>query len=195
MKFKILLALLMGFFVLTGCEKKDEQSANSEPEITQSAENENIPAESTIGTNYTAPFSLTFTNNQILNMQKNKNGFSIENGGKTTLFAFFASWCDACTIQASALNTLVEKYGDKLDVVAVLIADEISLDELKEYEKKVKAKFKIAYGEANDFFTGTLGGISEIPYLVVYDKKGKFSAQYFGLIPEEILTLEMEKIL
>ena len=195
MKFKILLNLALVFFVLAGCEKKGEESAQSE-QSTQSEQTQisNQPQESTLSANYNAPFSLTFTNGQILNMQKNKNGFSIENGGKPILFAFFASWCDACTIQANALNTIVAKYGDKLDVVAVLIGDEIELDALKEYEKKIKAKYKIAYGEANDFFANTLGGIAEIPYMVIYDKKGEFSAQYFGLMPEEILTIEMERI-
>ena len=195
MKFKILLNLALIFFLFVGCEKKDE-------EATQTAQNEqnkqtqisNQEQESTLSANYNAPFSLTFTNGQILNMQKNKKGFSIENGGKPTLFAFFASWCDACLIQTNVLNAVTEKYGDKIDIIGILIGDEIDLDGIKEYEKFIKAKYKIAYGEANDFFANTLGGITEIPYMVIYDKKGEFSTQYFGLIPEEILTLELEKI-
>ena len=30
--------------------------------------------------------------------------------------------------------------------------------------------------------------------MAIYDEKGEFSAQYFGLMPEEILMTELEKI-
>ncbi len=126
-------------------------------------------------------------------MELEKQGFNIDNNSTVTLFAFFTPWCDACAVQVSALNAAKQAYSGKLDIIGVMIGD-ANLDDAKNYASAHEVNYAIAYGEGTDFFTKALGGINEVPYMAIYDEKGEFSAQYFGLMPEEILMTELEKI-
>ena len=188
MKFRFFLALFTAFLFLTGCGSDAEQS-----KVESNATQPQPETEAVIQVDYTAPFSLQLNNGKILNMQKTKQGFRIDNNSTVTLFAFFTPWCDACAVQVSALNAAKQAYSGKLEIIGVMIGD-ASLDDAKTYASAHEVNYAIAYGEANDFFIKALGGINEVPYMAIYDEKGEFSAQYFGLMPEEILMTELEKI-
>lgn len=188
MKFRFFLALFTAFLFLTGCGSDEEQS-----KIESNATQPQSETEAVIQVDYTAPFTLQLNNGKILNMQKTKQGFRIDNNSTVTLFAFFTPWCDACAVQVSALNAAKQAYSGKLEIIGVMIGD-ASLDDAKAYASAHEVNYAIAYGEANDFFIKALGGINEVPYMAIYDEKGEFSAQYFGLMPEEILMTELEKI-
>lgn len=188
MKFHFFLALFTAFLFLAGCGSDEEQS-----KIESNATQPQPETEAVIQVDYTAPFSLQLSNGKILNMQKTKQGFRIDNNSTVTLFAFFTPWCDACAVQVNALNAAKQAYSGKLDIIGVMIGD-ANLDDAKTYASAHEVNYAIAYGEANDFFIKALGGINEVPYMAIYDEKGEFSAQYFGLMPEEILMTELEKI-
>lgn len=185
MKFINLIIFLIMLLFVTACEKKDDEKSTinieteSEPVITQ---------------NYDAPFSLHFTDGSILNMQKTKNGYRIENNSTATLFAFFSPWCPPCQVQSPILNNIQENFKGKLQVIGVLVGENLTNDDAKVFAQDNNVTYKISQGNQNDFFAKTLGGVNEVPFIVIYDEKGKFFSQYFGVIPEEILTTEIQRI-
>ena len=192
MKFCFFLALFTAVLFLAGCGD-DEDKKSSDTPTEANATQPQSETEAVIQVDYTAPFTLQLSNGKILNMQKTKQGFRIDNNSTVTLFAFFTPWCDACAVQVSALNAAKQAYSGKLDIIGVMIGD-ASLDDAKAYASAHEVNYAIAYGEGTDFFTKALGGINEVPYIAIYDEKDEFSAQYFGLMPEEILMTELEKI-
>ena len=67
-------------------------------------------------------------------------------------------------------------------------------DDAKVFAIDNNVTYKISQGSENNFFANALGGVSEVPFIVIYDEKGRFFSQYFGIIPEEILTTEIQRI-
>ena len=137
---------------------------------------------------------MKFVNLSILKMQKNKNGFKIDNNGTATLFAFFSPWCPPCQVQSPILNNIQENFKEKLQVIGVLVGENLTNDDAKVFAIDNNVTYKISQGSENNFFANALGGVSEVPFIVIYDEKGKFFSQYFGVIPEEILTTEIQRI-
>ena len=129
MNFKILMPLFICAFLIIGCEKKDDR------------EDVEIKQEPTLTQNYNAPFSLNFTDGTTLNMQKINNGFKM-NTQKPTLFMFFANWCAPCDIQNGILNNINKNFGDKIEIIAILIDNEISLEEAKQIQNDKKINYK-----------------------------------------------------
>ena len=183
MKFVNFIIFITMLLFVTGCDKKDEKKVDIKTE-----------KEAVITQDYTAPFSLHFTDGTILKMQKNKNGFKIDGNGTATLFAFFSSWCPPCQVQAPILNNIQNNFSDKIQVVGVLVGDNATKDDALVFATDNNISYKISQGEQNNFFANALGGVNEVPFIVIYDEKGKFFSQYFGIIPEEILNAELQRI-
>lgn len=162
--------------------KSEPKTASKTPLIEQNT---------TLSTDYTKPFRLNLTDKNFIKMQKTKNGFSIKNNATMTIFAFFASWCEACRVQNEILNSIAVKYASNVQVIGVLINDDI--DKNATYAFADNLKFPVAFGESNDYFAGALGGVAGIPFMVMFDNKGKIIENFSGLVPEEILSTEIER--
>lgn len=183
MNLKFLTIFFIAIFLITGCKQKND-------EIDEKVE---IKEEATLTQNYNAPFSLNFTDGTTLNMQKISQGFKMELK-KPVLFMIFANWCAPCDIQSEILNNIQKNFGDKIEIIGILLDDEANLEEAKKIQDEKKINYKLAFGSSNSFFASTLGGINDIPFIAIYDEEGMFFSQYFGLIPEEILTTELQRI-
>ncbi|MBO7476153.1 MULTISPECIES: TlpA family protein disulfide reductase [unclassified Campylobacter] len=185
MKFVNFIIFITMLLFVTGCDKKSD----NEEKVDIKTEKEAVLTQ-----DYTAPFSLHFTDGTILKMQKNKNGFKIDNNGTATLFAFFSPWCPPCQVQSPILNNIQENFKEKLQVIGVLVGENLTNDDAKVFAIDNNVTYKISQGSENNFFANALGGVSEVPFIVIYDEKGRFFSQYFGIIPEEILTTEIQRI-
>ena len=113
MKFRFFLALFTAVLFLAGCGD-DEDKKSSDTPTEANATQPQSETEAVIQVDYTAPFTLQLSNGKILNMQKTKQGFHIDNNSTVTLFAFFTPWCDACAVQVSALNAAKQAYSGKM---------------------------------------------------------------------------------
>lgn len=181
MKFRFLIiAFLLLFFV--GCDdKKTQKSApTANREVAELSENLN------------RTFSLNFDDNQTLSLKKTPKGYDISDK-QNYIFSFFTQDCEACEIQNQILQNLLATKNDKNFKVVGLMID-TNATQSKDYAKNLGLKFQISLSEENKFFLKTLGGIEKIPYMLWVDKNGKIVADYTGLVSEEFLINELERL-
>ncbi|CZE47670.1 TlpA family protein disulfide reductase [Campylobacter geochelonis] len=186
MKLKyILIPVLLLFFA--GCGDKDDKKSDSDTNLTQTSE-------AVLTQNTNAPFTLNFADGGVMSIEKTESGLNIADNSTATLFVFFATWCPPCLAEIPSLNNLQEKYKDELKVVGVLMEDK-NLDEINSFITDKKIKYQISIGSSNDTFAKTLGGIVGIPYMVLYYPDGKYARHYFGVIAQEMLDKDIQKVL
>lgn len=191
MKFRNLFITCLLVF-LVGCDSKDGKDSKEE-QNTKEVEVIQTPAtKAELTQNLNAPFSLEMIDGKTFNMMRKESGFDMGDGSYATLFAYWATWCPPCIAEIKPLNNLSKNFGNKLKIISVLVNDPISDDELKEFV----AKYDINYSITRDSETliKSIGGIKGIPFMVLYDSKGNYDRHYFGVIAEEMLQKDIEKL-
>lgn len=189
MKKTLLIIPFLALF-LGGCgdENKSEASQTKTSEASQSV---SVPSQSA---SLEAPFDLTLIDESKMTLQKFDKGFKVEGNDEAILFNFFATWCPPCKAEIPHLNNLNDKFKGKLKIVSVLMEDK-SKDEIDAFMKKYKINFDVAYGEGNSRFAKALGGVVGIPYIVLYKPNGEYATHYVGLVPEEMLESDINKVI
>lgn len=178
------LALTLLFAVIfSGCEsEKQEENAD------YNASSSSLSA----GTNTILNVTLKFDNREDLFIKIKNKELEFDNEQKATLFVFFTTWCLPCTAAVPSLNNLQEKYKDSFNVVGVLL-EEVSSEQLEEFIRVNNISYPITTGDSAFELAQGIGGISSIPSLLLYDLNGKFVNQYLGLIPQEMLDIDIQK--
>ncbi|WP_297574398.1 TlpA disulfide reductase family protein [uncultured Campylobacter sp.] len=176
----IIITLLLLFFV-TACDKKEKK--------TKEDNSSTIESEAMLSENLERPFFLTLSDGTILNLQKNRDDYSIESDF-ATLFVFFTTKCKACLVETPILNNISFKFQDDLQIIGVML-DDIDDNKSAKFIEKNSIAYPISRGEQNKFLLRTMGEIENIPYMVFFDKSGKRRASYLGVIPQEMLEKEL----
>lgn len=180
--------------LLSGCDNENISDANktsdATPPTTTSAPTQSQSASASLE----APFELTLMDESKMTLQKFDKGFKVEGNDEAILFNFFATWCPPCKAEIPHLNNLSDKFKGKLKIVSVLMEDK-SKDEIDAFMKKYKINFDVAYGEGNSRFAKALGGVVGIPYIVLYKPNGEYATHYVGLVPEEMLESDINKVI
>ena len=193
MKINLLIIPFLALF-LSGCDNENKSDANktsdATPTTTMSAPTQSQSASASIE----APFELTLMDESEMTLQKFDKGFKVEGNDEAILFNFFATWCPPCKAEIPHLNNLSDKFKGKLKIVSVLMEDK-SKDEIDAFMKKFKINFGISYGENNFLFAKALGGVVGIPYMVLYKPNGEYATHYVGLVPEEMLESDINKVI
>lgn len=137
-------------------------------------------------------FNLDLGNAELLNIRSSSDKLEFVSNDKAILFVFFTTWCEPCLAELPHLNKLQEKYKDNFNIIGVLLED-ISKEELAQFVSKHNINFKIAQGENNFLFAQSVGGIHGIPTMLLYSSSGIFSNKYLGIIPQEMLDIDIQK--
>ncbi|TQR33058.1 TlpA family protein disulfide reductase [Campylobacter sp. MIT 99-7217] len=172
--------VLFFLFIFQACDKKEEPM------------DQNITMSAVLEQGEKLNFSLKFTNEKVLAINAESSSVVFENEQKATLFMFFTTWCEPCTAQIVSLNKLNEKYKDSFNVVGILLEDK-SDEEINAFVQEKQINYDIATGEGNYLFAKSVGGINGVPVMVLFDSNAKFVKQYLGLIPEEMLDIDIQK--
>ena len=172
MKINLLIIPFLALF-LSGCDNK----ANNDANVTKAASAQSQSA------SLEAPFELTLMDESKLKLQKFSDGFKVEGNDEAILFNFFATWCPPCKAEIPHLNNLNVLMEDK------------TKDEIGAFMKKFNINFNVSYGENNFLFAKALGGVVGIPYMVLYKPNGEYAAHYVGLVPEEMLESDINKVI
>ena len=101
--------------------------------------------------------------------------------GKVVLMDFWASWCRPCLIGFPAYDDLYQKYkdNDKVEFLAVNIADRDSFENMQGFVERHEYSFEFVYDEV-----GTLSRqmtAAGIPSMILLDKEGKIVLSQLGL--------------
>lgn len=179
-------------FALTGCSdtKQNKEAVNNK-------KNEQINSKTTKPKPKKPiyPISLKSIKNGDINITKIQKGFSFSSAqNKPVLLAFFTSWCPPCKAEIPHLNTLQKTHKDKLEIIGVLLEDK-DKKEIESFMDKYEISFKVTYGENNFKIANILGDIQAIPFMILYDRDGKYANHYVGAVLEEMLDADIKKVL
>lgn len=170
--------ILSIIFFFTGCDSKDPEA------IKNAIAKEQEPTVIELKTN----------SDQLLNatISKNKVTFTgYEN--KVILVNFFATWCPPCKAEIPHLNRLKETFKDQFEVVAVLIEKNKSKEEINAFIANHAIEYPITNHPNNFTLADAVGGVKSIPTMLLFDKNGILIRKYIGIVPEEMLEIDIKK--
>ncbi len=186
-KYSYLLLLILALVVASCSKNKDETKSNSAKKETKKIE---VPQKKSNG------IVLTTTNGKKIEVTKTDKGFTFSNAkGKIVLVSFFATWCPPCKAEIPHLNNLQEKYKNKIKIIGVLIEPNKDNDELKKFMNNFAINYTITNSPSNQIFANAVGGVENIPFMIMYSKKGNYITHYLGAIPEEMIDSDIESAL
>ncbi|EFP6608387.1 TlpA family protein disulfide reductase [Campylobacter jejuni] len=152
----------------------------------------NLSTEASINQSDDMNFKLNLIDGGLISIKKENAVLNFNDEDKATLFVFFTTWCTPCIAEIPHLNKLQEKYNNDFNIVGVLLEDK-SNDEIQKFIEQHKISYKVANGENNYLLAKALGGVNGIPTMFLYNKHSKLINQYLGLIPEEMLEIDIQK--
>lgn len=103
---------------------------------------------------------------------------------KPVLINFWASWCEACHVEASMLNKLYDHFGDEIDFYGInIVTEESGLDSIQTFIEQYEISFPILLDEykraeylydlhaiPTSFLVDTNGNIVETFHLLSYSE-------------------------
>ncbi len=178
--------LLIVTLAFTACSKEQKDVNNK----TKKHENVEIKVQKT------DKITLTTVDNKKIEVKKTKKGFLFSNAkDKIVLVSFFATWCPPCKAEIPHLNNLQEKYKDKLKIIGILIESSKDNDELKSFMNYHAINYTVTNSPSNQTLANAVGGVKNIPFMIMYDKKGDYVTHYLGAIPEEMIDSDIQTAL
>ena len=179
---KTVIFIILSLFVLSGCSNdvsKKEQSSNKELH----AERDNsIVLKDTDGNN--------------IKIIPKENWFEFEGyENKVVIINFFATWCPPCKAEIPHLNNLKKKYKKDVKIISVLLEENKSNEEIKEFMEKNSIEFTITNSISNFKLAKEIGGVRSIPFMLIYDRNGDYSQHYTGAVPEEMIDIDIQRVL
>lgn len=172
MNAKVLLYLVLCFFIV-GCKQNPTQEKKIYPEFTLS---NSLGAE--------------------IHITKIKNRLQISNQHKPILFLFIQPSCTQCFRGIEHLNRLYNDYKDKITFIAILSdsKEENFRSEAEALKQNYGLDFDFYYCKGEDFLQ-TFERQTSTNFIALYDKNLHLIAEYEGLVPEEMIELNLNQIL
>jgi cytochrome c biogenesis protein CcmG, thiol:disulfide interchange protein DsbE len=112
--------------------------------------------------------------------------------GKVVLLNFWATWCGPCRMEVPDLVTLQTKYGDRLQVIGLVVDDE---DEaaVRAFAKRYAINYPIAMATSEMRFR--FGGVPALPTSFIIDAQGRVVQKHIGLRDPVLYETEIRALL
>ena len=181
---KILFTAILTLLLLSGCESNEDKKRETETNTKKSADKQN------------KGIVLTDTSGKDIQVKKLENGFIFEGyENKIVILNFFATWCPPCKAEIPHLNNLQEKYKNDLKIISILLEENKSNEAIISFMNDNNIEFTITNSPDNYKLAKAVGGVKSIPFILIYDKNGNYSQHYRGAIPEEMIEVDIKKVL
>jgi len=168
---------------ITGCSNGKRESPTDKNSAIKS-----------IKTTQTISIKLHSVNTKDVVFVKSEKSLKLkENSSKVILLDFFATWCPPCKAEIPHLINLQKKYRNKLKIVSILLEDDKPDSEIQSFIDYNHINYTVTNGTNNFTLSNLLGGIQNIPFMILYDKNGKVITHYIGIIPEEMIDSDIKK--
>jgi len=161
-----LTALLLGTFFLTIAQAKEAQEV------------QNIELNTTMG----QPVTITVT----------QNGFLFDKfKGKAVLLDFFGPYCPPCLLEIPHLIEMQKENKDKLQIIGVQVQTQMSNEDLNAFIKEKGINYPVVnldYAwDLVSFVRANTGWKGQIPYMLIFDKKGDLKRQFIGMVQNKTI--------
>lgn len=98
--------------------------------------------------------------------------------GKIVLLEFIQTTCPHCNAFADILRQVEQKYGNKIQVLAVVKAPEDNANTVSEFVKAHKITYPILFDTGQMMFSYLRSGAITFPHLYVIDGNGEIRSDY-----------------
>lgn len=99
--------------------------------------------------------------------------------GRAVVVELWATWCPPCRGSLSWLGGLKRRYGDRLAVVAIAVqSDEADVRKLTS-----ELALPLTWMMGTPELVGSLGDVTSVPTLLVFDREGRAAGTYYGAPP------------
>jgi len=110
--------------------------------------------------------------------------------GKPLLLAFFSVFCDPCRDELAILQRIQERYGGRVDVIAICLDGEILKRTVAGVAKQEGYSFRVLLDEVSDrqvFRVADGYRVTEMPTLYIVDGSGRIAFAGTGRVAEDTL--------
>lgn len=183
MQFKTLAFLsILSILFFTGCDSKDKNEEITETKVQQVEK--------------TTEFQLKTTDNNIIDIKLENDKIIVKNyPNKIVLLNFFATWCPPCKAEVPNLIKLQNDYKNDFVVVSVLLEEMKTNEEILAFIKEYNINYTVINSPESFDLVKNLGGIKSIPTMYLLDKNSKIFQKYVGLVPNEMMEIDIKKVL
>ncbi len=196
---KKIIFVTLAFFALQGCSSETSTKKNVTLETIKPVEKTQIHTETEpnkkddLKSNY---ILLKDVNGEKIKLIPKESGFTFVNyENKIVILNFFATWCPPCNAEIPHLNNLQEKYKDDVKIISILLEDNKSDEEIKKFINRNQINYTITNSPANFEVAKEIGGVRSIPFMLIYDRNGDYSQHYMGAVPEEMIEVDIKRVL
>ncbi|WP_418185498.1 TlpA family protein disulfide reductase [Aliarcobacter vitoriensis] len=180
MKFKTLVFFsIFSILFFAGCDSKDDKKQDIQP-------SNNSQSQFNLNTLKNIPIEIGFNDNKLILKDSNN---------KLVLVNFFATWCPACKVQIPNLVKLQDDFQNDLVVVGILLEEFKSNEEILSALKEYNVNYSVTNAVEGFDLAKTLGGLKSIPTSFLVDKEGNIFQKYVGIVPNEMLEIDIKKLL
>ena len=199
MKFKSLLLLIIISVLFAGCDNKSKITNNVFSEhIVNEMENYDQNEQ-----NQTVNINLKTFEGQDLNLSIANQKWNFQDiNNKIIILNFFGTWCPPCKKEIPSLVNMKNEFNNDVEIIGMDIGKKDGSKniqkELLEFIKHFNINYKITAGQINNELFSELTSINPngtIPFTMLFDKNGNFIKPYSGLVYEEELKKDINKIL
>ncbi len=183
MQFKTLAFLsILSILFFTGCDSKDKNENSDGTKIEKSDRR--------------TEFQLKTTDNTIVDIRLENDKVILKDyPNKIVLLDFFATWCPPCKAEIPNLVRLQENYKNDFVVISILLEEMKTNEEIIDFMKSFNINYTITNSPDNFDLAKSLGGIKSIPTMFLIDRNSKIFQKYVGLVPSEMMEIDIKKVL
>jgi len=188
---------ILAINLLSGCNDNDTISEKS---LVTKAVAEEIKVEKVV--NSLPTFNLITTNNKPLKVvADNKNGWIFGNiKDKVVLLDFYGTWCPPCKAEIPHLNNIRKKLGKEFEIIGIDIGNRRgqvnSNQHMIDFINKYHIKYPLTVGGDNSKLLNSVSELNpqgSIPFMILFDKKGRYLKYYIGMTPEEMIMSDIKQ--
>jgi thiol-disulfide isomerase/thioredoxin len=100
--------------------------------------------------------------------------------GKIVFAEFWATWCVPCRSTLQWLGELKQKYGDRIEVLAITVESEEAA--VRKMIEPMNLPIHVVLG--NPGLVGSFGDINSVPTMFIFDGKGKTASIVYGAVDD-----------